>query len=160
MLSLAAVGVLSACAVPAANGAMRFEAAAGPLASLVGTPSSTDDGVPMLQVTSDETTMTVDARDGAQVASAVHTLIGSRVAGVSVDRAGGVTRLMLDGTAADQQGARALFVVDGVPMSEDFRVTILVSKIAALDVLTDAQETRSYGPRGQAGVVSVTLRQR
>lgn len=50
-----------------------------------------------------------------------------------------------------------LYVVDGVPMDEDFDLSMLnVSDIASIEVLKDASSSAIYGSRGANGVIIVT----
>jgi hypothetical protein len=94
------------------------------------------------------------------VESSLREIVASRVSGVSVERVGGVAKLHLGGRSAGSADGCALFVIDGVPLSDDFFVTIAAPSVERIDLMTDSVETAPYGPRGKRGVVLVALRGR
>lgn len=71
-----------------------------------------------------------------------------------------VSALQVTSDEASAALERPLFVIDGVPLADDYTVKIDVPKIARIDVLTDSLVTHAYGVRGARTVVLVTLRSR
>src|SRR5471030_2897235 len=82
------------------------------------------------QVSSDQDVVTVDGEDDTQLDVARRTIVASHVAGVWFDHAAGVARLHLNRATREVQLQRPLFVIDGVPLADDYTLTIPVRNIA------------------------------
>ena len=152
VLSAAAVvGLLPACSsVPGSTRALRFES---PGSAGATEPGGTADG-PVISMTSEALSLTVSAQDDDKIVSSLRTIGAS----ATVDRVRGVGRLHFKGRDLNARGVPRLVVIDGVPLDEDFGVSIAAPSVARVDVMTDSIATSPYGPRGRAGVVLVTLR--
>lgn len=83
-----------------------------------------------------------------------------QVAGLSVmNQSGEPTAsavIRLRGTNSINAGVSPLFVLDGVPISEDFFNALNPSDIENITVLKDAQSTAIYGSRASNGVILIT----
>ncbi|MDB4876824.1 MAG: rane protein [Gemmatimonadetes bacterium] len=150
--ALAMAATLPSCATPRGSAALRLGAP----------PRSrrAESGTRVLRVMSEQTSLSIDPDDAEQVESSLREIVASRVSGVSVERVGGVAKLHLGGRSAGSADGCALFVIDGVPLSDDFFVTIAAPSVERIDLMTDSVETAPYGPRGKRGVVLVALRGR
>jgi len=105
-------------------------------------------------MTSEVLSLTVSAQDDDKIVSSLRTIGATGF----VDRVRGAGRLHFKGRETNARGVAPLVVIDGVPLDEDFGVSIAVLSVARVDVMTDSVATSPYGPRGRAGVVLVTLR--
>ena len=119
-----------------------------------------DDAAPALQVASDEASASIPSGDDAQLAAALNTIVGKRTTSVTLDRTEGVSRVLFNKPPTNAGSERPLFVIDGVPLADDYTVKIQVPNIARIDLLTDSLVTHAYGVRGTRAVVLVTLRSR
>lgn len=141
----AATGLLPACSTVPATRALRVEAqSAGTIL-----PQG-----PLISMTSEDTSVTVNAWDDDGIASSLRS-VGAKIA---VDRVRGVGQLRFQAHGTNARIGAPLIVIDGVPLDEAFEVRIAASKVARVDVMRDTLATRPYGPRGRDGVVLVTLR--
>lgn len=103
----------------------------------------------------------IEDRPVANVASAlqgelagveIRTTSGKPGAGIDIN-VRGATTINEDETSAP------LYVVDGVPMEEDFDLSdINIDDVASIEVLKDASSSAIYGSRGANGVVIVTMK--
>lgn len=103
----------------------------------------------------------LEDRAVSNVASALQ----GELAGVEVRNStgtpGGAVEISVRGASSvnDEMAADPLYVVDGVPMDEDFDLSLLnMDDIQSLEVLKDASSSAIYGSRGANGVVIVTLK--
>ena len=72
---------------------------------------------------------------------------------------GGQIQITVRGAASinEEMPAYPLYVVDGVPMDDDFDLSLLnMADIQSIDVLKDASSSAIYGSRGANGVVLIT----
>ena len=119
-----------------------------------------DGATPALQVTSDEASASIPSGDDAQLDAALSTIVGKRTTSVTLDRTESVSRVLFNKPPTNAGSERPLFVIDGVPLADDYSVKIQVPNIARIDLLTDSLVTHAYGVRGTRAVVLVTLRSR
>ncbi len=85
------------------------------------------------------------------------------VAGVRISRGGGqpgeTVGLQIRGIGSISESTNPLYVVDGVPLSEDFDLNNLnPNDIEQMTVLKDAAATSLYGSRASAGVIIITTK--
>ena len=85
------------------------------------------------------------------------------VAGVRVSRGGGqpgeTVGLQIRGIGSISESTNPLYVIDGVPISENFDLNNLnPNDIEQMTVLKDAAATSLYGSRASAGVVIITTK--
>ena len=66
--------------------------------------------------------------------------------------------VMLKGLSSINNSAKPLYVIDGIPVSEEKFRALNENEIANVEVLTDASETSIYGNRGANGVIVVTTK--
>lgn len=104
-------------------------------------------------------------------------MLQGRGAGIQVNQAGGApgspVRVMIRGTSSISAGSEPLWVVDGIPISNDVGgiggggrgaipqnplATINPNDIESVEVLKDAAATAIYGSRGANGVILVTTK--
>lgn len=85
-------------------------------------------------------------------------LAGVEVRTTSGQPGGGVQINVRGATSINEDGSSSpLYVVDGVPMDEDFDlVSINPQDIESIEVLKDASSSAIYGSRGANGVVIIT----
>ena len=164
--SLLALGGSAGCsgvrlARPSTEQAMSVQSAQSPsLANGTFNGTFHDESVTALQVTSDEASASIKSGDDAELGDALRTIVGNGSPSITLDRTGGPSRLVFNKPPASAAVERPLFVIDGVPLADDYTVKIEVPKIARIDVLTDTLATHAYGVRGARAVVLVTLRSR
>lgn len=101
----------------------------------------------------------LEDRPVSNVASALQ----GELAGVEVRSTtgapGGEVQITVRNAASvnDEMPAYPLYVVDGIPMGDDFDLSMLnMADIQAIDVLKDASSSAIYGSRGANGVVLIT----
>ena len=155
-VTFALVAAASACAAPGAGRPLGLETMS--VRGVIATTGAGDASHPVLTVTSDDRSATVDAFDDDQVEASVRTIVGSRVAGIAIDRLNGDAQLHIDARVNDDRRDRPLYVIDGVPLAADYGLKIPSSSVARIQLLTESLATRAYGPRAKGGVVLVTLR--
>lgn len=104
-----------------------------------------------------------DLQDRA--ASNVASVLQGELAGVEVRNfsgaPGGSVEISVRGATSvnDEMPANPLYVVDGIPMDDDFDLSYLnMDDIESIEVLKDASSSAIYGSRGANGVVIVTLK--
>ena len=104
-----------------------------------------------------------DLQDRA--ASNVASVLQGEFAGVEVRNfsgaPGGSVEISVRGATSvnDEMPANPLYVVDGIPMDDDFDLSYLnMDDIESIEVLKDASSSAIYGSRGANGVVIVTLK--
>ena len=95
--------------------------------------------------------------------SSIATALQGELAGVEIRSNSGApganTQITVRGaTSINESGnSNPLFVVDGIPMDEDFDlITINPQDIESIEVLKDASSSAIYGSRGANGVVLIT----
>lgn len=95
--------------------------------------------------------------------SNVASVLQGELAGVEVRNStgapGGSVEISVRGAMSvnDEMAANPLYVVDGVPMDDDFDLSLLnIADIQSIEVLKDASSSAIYGSRGANGVVIVT----
>jgi hypothetical protein len=115
----------------------------------------TSDPSATLTITTDVGTTTVDALDDSATAKAIRSLITPHVPELKVESSasGGLLRL---GAVSALGDYTRLFVIDGVPMADGFRLTIRTRTLARIDVFDDATSKGPYGPRATNGVVLIS----
>jgi len=96
------------------------------------------------------------------VASPAQALQG-RVAGVDIQNAGGRPgqnpNILIRGRRSINAGNDPLFVVDGIPLTNDGTAfDINPQDIASVEILKDAASTSIYGSRGANGVILITTK--
>lgn len=103
----------------------------------------------------------LEDRAVSNVASALQ----GELAGVEVRNTtgapGGSVEISVRGATSvnDEMAATPLYVVDGVPMDEEFDLSELnMDDIQSIEVLKDASSSAIYGSRGANGVVIVTMK--
>ena len=101
----------------------------------------------------------LEDRPVSNVASALQ----GELAGVEVRSTtgapGGEIQITVRGAASinEEMPAYPLYVVDGIPMDDDFDLSLLnMADIQSIDVLKDASSSAIYGSRGANGVVLIT----
>jgi len=102
----------------------------------------------------------VDARTDSAAVRAIRAFLNHRTSELDVEFEGGASyvRLRPDSRFGDY---RRLFVVDGVPVADGFRLTIRTSALERIEVIDDSLSKSPYGPRAARGVVLIsTLRTR
>ena len=155
----AIASLVSGCYGAGAGRSLGF--AEVPLRTAPVAPRANDDADRQtITVASDKASKKADLFDDNQVESAFKEIIGSRVAGITIQRTADGASLHIDARANDDRRNRPLFVIDGVPLAADYGVTIPTLNLARVDLLTDSTSTSAYGPRATSGVVLVTLRNR
>ncbi len=101
----------------------------------------------------------VDAADDSATAHALRPFLARRAAELTVEVAGAGSYLRLSPASRSGEYDR-LFVVDGVPVANGFRLAIKTSKLERIEVLDDALSKGPYGPRAAAGVILISTRGR
>ena len=101
-------------------------------------------------------------REAADAVSPEKALKGY-VAGVRVSRGGGqpgeTVGLQIRGIGSISESTNPLYVIDGIPLSEDFDLNNLnPNDIEQMTVLKDAAATSLYGSRASAGVIIITTK--
>jgi len=114
----------------------------------------------LLTLMSDDAAETVDVRDTARLIASLQRIASTHVAGVSIEQADGHTYLRLNGASRGVHGADQLFVVEGIPVSQGYAVTIPAAKVKGLDIISDSAAVRPYGLTGKGVVLLVSLRDR
>ncbi len=94
--------------------------------------------------------------------NAAEAMVG-KMAGVQVSQGsgtpGGALAIKVRGVGTITAGSNPLYVVDGVPISNDNINTLNTNDIASIEVLKDASSAAIYGSRGSNGVVLITTKQ-
>ncbi|RZK92847.1 MAG: TonB-dependent receptor [Pedobacter sp.] len=94
--------------------------------------------------------------------NAAEAMVG-KMAGVQVSQGsgapGGALSIKVRGVGTITAGSNPLYVIDGVPISNDNINTINTNDIASIEVLKDASSAAIYGSRGSNGVVLITTKQ-
>jgi TonB-linked SusC/RagA family outer membrane protein len=94
--------------------------------------------------------------------NAAEAMVG-KMAGVQVSQGsgtpGGALSIKVRGVGTITAGSSPLYVIDGVPISNDNINTINTNDIASIEVLKDASSAAIYGSRGSNGVVLITTKQ-
>ncbi len=101
-------------------------------------------------------------RPVANVASALQgELAGVEVQSISGEPGGSVQIKVRGATSINEDGnSNPLYVVDGVPMDDDFDLSQLNPQdIESIEVLKDASSSAIYGSRGANGVIIITQKQ-
>ena len=90
--------------------------------------------------------------------NAAEAMVG-KMAGVQVSQGsgapGGALSIKVRGVGTITAGSNPLYVIDGVPISNDNINTINTNDIASIEVLKDASSAAIYGSRGSNGVVLI-----
>src|SRR4051812_43693495 len=152
LLAMAATSGCTAARVAPRTSAFSSLAAASSRGSALDTAEQT------LAIMSDDAAETVDVRDPVRLAASLQRIVNDRVAGVSVAQVDGRAFLRL--SAASRGAHEQLFVVDGIPVSQGFVVTIPAAKVKGVDILTDSAAVRPYGLTSKGVVLLVSLRDR
>lgn len=121
-------------------------------------PMTQDTATQTLTLMSDVAAETVDVRDTVRLAASLRRIVNDRVAGVSIEHAAGRAVFRLN-TASHSRGEQ-LFVVDGIPVSQGYAVTIPAAKVRGVDIITDSAAVRPYGLSSKGVVLLVSLRDR
>jgi TonB-dependent starch-binding outer membrane protein SusC len=123
----------------------------------------------------------IGAKDFNQgIVTSPEQLMQGRVAGVAITQnngePGGAINIRIRGTTSVNSGTQPLFVIDGVPLTDDGSTAggnasglgnttarnplnfLNPDDIASIDILKDASATAIYGSRGANGVVLVTTK--
>lgn len=91
--------------------------------------------------------------------SSLDQMLKGKAAGIQIvaasGRPGGAARVIIRGNNSNDENARPLFVVDGVPMTEEEFSKINLNDIKNMAVLKDAAAKSLYGSRGANGVIIV-----
>jgi len=86
-----------------------------------------------------------------------------KMAGVQVSQGagtpGGALSVKVRGVGTITAGSNPLYVIDGVPISNDNINNLNTNDIASVEVLKDASSAAIYGSRGSNGVVLITTKQ-
>ncbi|MCZ4243127.1 SusC/RagA family TonB-linked outer membrane protein [Pedobacter punctiformis] len=94
--------------------------------------------------------------------NAAEAMVG-KMAGVQVSQGsgtpGGALAIKVRGVGTITAGSNPLYVIDGVPISNDNINTLNTNDIASIEVLKDASSAAIYGSRGSNGVVLITTKQ-
>jgi TonB-linked SusC/RagA family outer membrane protein len=94
--------------------------------------------------------------------NAAEAMVG-KMAGVQVSQGsgapGGALSIKVRGVGTITAGSSPLYVIDGVPISNDNINTLNTNDIASIEVLKDASSAAIYGSRGSNGVVLITTKQ-
>lgn len=94
--------------------------------------------------------------------NAAEAMVG-KMAGVQVSQGsgapGGALSIKVRGVGTITAGSNPLYVIDGVPISNDNINTLNTNDIASIEVLKDASSAAIYGSRGSNGVVLITTKQ-
>ena len=133
------------------------------------------------EVTGSVTSIRAETIQGTPSSSFENALQG-RLAGVNVSEStgepGAAPQIIIRGTGSISAGNEPLYVIDGVPMSQNFNLqqnvgsqnpnftatrinplaTINPSDIESIEVLKDASAAAIYGSRGSNGVILVTTK--
>lgn len=108
-----------------------------------------------LTLSTEKGTSIVDPQDDSATAKAITSLITPRVPELKVERSSTGSLLRLSTVSKLGEYGR-LFVIDGVPLSDGFGLSIRTSMLERIDVIEDALSTQPYGPRAAHGVVLIT----
>ncbi|KIO75361.1 membrane protein [Pedobacter lusitanus] len=96
------------------------------------------------------------------ISNAAEAMVG-KMAGVQVSQGsgtpGGALSVKVRGVGTITAGSSPLYVIDGVPISNDNINTLNTNDIASIEVLKDASSAAIYGSRGSNGVVLITTKQ-
>lgn len=96
------------------------------------------------------------------ISNAAEAMVG-KMAGVQVSQGsgapGGALSIKVRGVGTITAGSNPLYVIDGVPISNDNINTLNTNDIASIEVLKDASSAAIYGSRGSNGVVLITTKQ-
>lgn len=96
------------------------------------------------------------------ISNAAEAMVG-KMAGVQVSQGsgapGGALNIKVRGVGTITAGSNPLYVIDGVPISNDNINTLNTNDIASIEVLKDASSAAIYGSRGSNGVVLITTKQ-
>lgn len=96
------------------------------------------------------------------ISNAAEAMVG-KMAGVQVSQGsgtpGGALAIKVRGVGTITAGSNPLYVIDGVPISNDNINTLNTNDIASIEVLKDASSAAIYGSRGSNGVVLITTKQ-
>jgi len=114
------------------------------------------------ETTVSQTTITSKTIEGRPNANVIQTLQG-QVPGLNIMTGSGQpgsdnTNIVLRGVGSINGNTSPLFVVDGVPMSDDRFRSINPNDIETVTVLKDAGATAIYGNRGANGVIVITTK--
>jgi TonB-linked SusC/RagA family outer membrane protein len=94
--------------------------------------------------------------------NAAEAMVG-KMAGVQVSQGSGSPgsplSIKVRGVGTITAGSNPLYVIDGVPISNDNINTLNTNDIASIEVLKDASSAAIYGSRGSNGVVLITTKQ-
>ncbi|AOM77094.1 SusC/RagA family TonB-linked outer membrane protein [Pedobacter steynii] len=94
--------------------------------------------------------------------NAAEAMVG-KMAGVQVSQGSGSPgaplAIKVRGVGTITAGSNPLYVIDGVPISNDNINTLNTNDIASIEVLKDASSAAIYGSRGSNGVVLITTKQ-
>lgn len=91
-------------------------------------------------------------------ASVEKTLTG-KIAGInSKGMVGSNSKVRIRGLSSISGNKNVLYVVDGVPYSQNDISRLNPDDIASMDILKDASSTAMYGSRGKNGVILITLK--
>ena len=96
------------------------------------------------------------------ISNAAEAMVG-KMAGVQVSQGSGSPgsplSIKVRGVGTITAGSNPLYVIDGVPISNDNINTLNTNDIASIEVLKDASSAAIYGSRGSNGVVLITTKQ-
>ncbi|TKC62332.1 TonB-dependent receptor [Pedobacter hiemivivus] len=96
------------------------------------------------------------------ISNAAEAMVG-KMAGVQVSQGsgtpGGALSIKVRGVGTITAGSSPLYVIDGVPISNDNINNLNTNDIASIEVLKDASSAAIYGSRGSNGVVLITTKQ-
>ena len=94
--------------------------------------------------------------------SVINSLQG-QVSGINVSKSSGTpgsgSEISIRGAASLDKDSKPLYVINGVPISEDEFRNVSPDAIKSMEVLKDASATAIYGNRGKNGVVLITTKQ-
>jgi hypothetical protein len=108
-----------------------------------------------LTLSTEKGTSVVDPQNDSATAKAIASLITPRVPELKVERSS--TGCFLRLTSVSKLGEYGrLFVIDGVPLSDGFGLSIRTATLERIDVIEDALSTQPYGPRAAHGLVLIT----
>lgn len=108
------------------------------------------------------TTVTSKTIEGRPNANFIQTLQG-QVPGLQIStgsgQPGASSTVVLRGVGSINGTAQPLYVIDGVPLSENDFKNLSEDEIADLSIIKDNEQTAAYGARGANGVVIITTKQ-
>lgn len=112
-------------------------------------------------VTTSIASMRASDLENQPVGSFTEAMVG-KLPGVQISQSSGAPGAALSvkvrGTGTITAGSSPLYVVDGLPLTEDHLNTFNMNDIETIEVLKDASSAAIYGSRGSNGVVIITTK--